>query len=309
MWCVHFACHVYVRCIQKLCFRYSFAGVDFDTEIRASNGQPFKALEIFSLALRFFKNHALQEVSEQSATRILNEDVRWVITVPASGKPGQTVHEGGGLSGTTNTIFRYSDFVLLALCMFIVPLDSTFLTTYLSLSSLIYRVSPHSSLPFLEITYFVLMRRYTFSLKQNFFISSFSVFIDFILLILICFDLSFIYFVLFLISFHSHIFHSFQAGIASPENPDQLLIALEPEAASIFVRRQRLRQLLPETPEERMANDGKLGGNRVTPGHRDLTPSLSSSTASHIREREVSKDVGLHKFAVATQRCNLMLYL
>ena len=41
-----------------------------------------------------------------------------------------------------------------------------------------------------------------------------------------------------------------QAGIASASNPDQLLIALEPEAASIYVRRQRLHQLLPE-PEER----------------------------------------------------------
>lgn len=34
----------------------------------------------------------------------------------------------------------------------------------------------------------------------------------------------------------------------SPEFPDQLLIALEPEAASIFVRRLRLSQLVPERP-------------------------------------------------------------
>ena len=38
-----------------------------------------------------------------------------------------------------------------------------------------------------------------------------------------------------------------QAGIASRESPDQLLIALEPEAASIYVRRQRLRRLIPES--------------------------------------------------------------
>ena len=42
-----------------------------------------------------------------------------------------------------------------------------------------------------------------------------------------------------------------QAGIASPEYPDQLLIALEPEAASIYVRRLRMHQLVPEKPERR----------------------------------------------------------
>ncbi len=41
---------------------------------------------------------------------------------------------------------------------------------------------------------------------------------------------------------------SVQAGIAAPEYPDQLLIALEPEAASIYVRRLRLHQLVPERP-------------------------------------------------------------
>jgi len=37
-----------------------------------------------------------------------------------------------------------------------------------------------------------------------------------------------------------------KAGIATPANPDQLLIALEPEAASIHIRRLRMRQLVPE---------------------------------------------------------------
>ena len=40
-------------------------------------------MDVFSHALRFFKEHALQELSDQSSTKILNEDVRWVITVPA----------------------------------------------------------------------------------------------------------------------------------------------------------------------------------------------------------------------------------
>lgn len=35
-----------------------------------------------------------------------------------------------------------------------------------------------------------------------------------------------------------------QAGIASEDRPEQLVISLEPEAASIFVRRQHLHQLV-----------------------------------------------------------------
>lgn len=39
--------------------------------------------------------------------------------------------------------------------------------------------------------------------------------------------------------------------MGSSEYPDQLLIALEPEAASIYVRRLRMHQLIPEHPERR----------------------------------------------------------
>ena len=51
--------------------------------LKASNGKLVPALEVFSHALRFFREHALQELSDQSSTKILNEDVRWVLTVPA----------------------------------------------------------------------------------------------------------------------------------------------------------------------------------------------------------------------------------
>jgi len=64
----------------------------------------------------------------------------------------------------------------------------------------------------------------------------------------------------------------FQAGIASVDTPNQLLIALEPEAASIFVRRQRLHQLLPK--EEELA----LAARRVpTPEPIVVDHTLSSS--------------------------------
>ena len=54
-----------------------------ETTIAASNGEHFPAIQLFSFALRYFKEHALKELSAQSATIIVNEDVRWVITVPA----------------------------------------------------------------------------------------------------------------------------------------------------------------------------------------------------------------------------------
>lgn len=37
----------------------------------------------------------------------------------------------------------------------------------------------------------------------------------------------------------------YEAGMASPDHPEQLLIALEPEAASIYCRKLRLNQLVP----------------------------------------------------------------
>jgi len=54
-----------------------------NTELAASNGQSIKALAIFAHALRFFRNHAIQELADQSQTRILDEDIRWIISVPA----------------------------------------------------------------------------------------------------------------------------------------------------------------------------------------------------------------------------------
>jgi hypothetical protein len=51
--------------------------------IEAANGQRFPALKAVSMTLGFFKRHALRELSEQCGTSILNDDVRWVVTVPA----------------------------------------------------------------------------------------------------------------------------------------------------------------------------------------------------------------------------------
>ncbi|KAG1654309.1 Heat shock protein 12A [Nymphon striatum] len=54
-----------------------------DTEIRAVNGQSFKAIVIFSHVLAYFKSLVLKDLTDSTGTTINNDDVRWVITVPA----------------------------------------------------------------------------------------------------------------------------------------------------------------------------------------------------------------------------------
>ncbi|XP_046570202.1 uncharacterized protein LOC124278523 isoform X2 [Haliotis rubra] len=111
-----------------------------DTMLKASNGELFPALKVFALALRFFKEHALQQLSDQSGITVINDDVRWVITVPAIWK------------APAKQFMRQA---------------------------------------------------------------------------------------------------AYEADLVSPDCPDQLLIALEPEAASIYCRKLRMYQLIPEYPERR----------------------------------------------------------
>ena len=54
-----------------------------------------------------------------------------------------------------------------------------------------------------------------------------------------------------------------QADIASRQHPGQLVIALEPEAASVYCRKLKLNQLVPERGEERDPGPGPGPG----PGH------------------------------------------
>ncbi|XP_070540285.1 enolase-phosphatase E1-like isoform X2 [Ptychodera flava] len=62
---------------------HSSQDLDSKTELTAVNGKKLPAIEIFAYALKFFKEHALQELNDQSEEKIKNEDIRWVITVPA----------------------------------------------------------------------------------------------------------------------------------------------------------------------------------------------------------------------------------
>ncbi|XP_042193025.1 heat shock 70 kDa protein 12A isoform X2 [Callorhinchus milii] len=62
---------------------HTSSSLTIETDLEAANGKKVKALEIFAFALEFFKDHALQELSDQTGTKFDNADVRWVITVPA----------------------------------------------------------------------------------------------------------------------------------------------------------------------------------------------------------------------------------
>ena len=54
-----------------------------NTIVEAANGYCLPALMVFSLTLRYFRDHALRELTDATGAKVLPEDIRWVITVPA----------------------------------------------------------------------------------------------------------------------------------------------------------------------------------------------------------------------------------
>ncbi|KAM6076858.1 heat shock 70 kDa protein 12B [Chlamydotis macqueenii] len=62
---------------------HSTSDLTMQTELEAVNGKKMQALEVFAHALRFFKQHAVQELREQCPSLPERGAVRWVITVPA----------------------------------------------------------------------------------------------------------------------------------------------------------------------------------------------------------------------------------
>jgi len=84
---------------------------------------------------------------------------------------------------------------------------------------------------------------------------------------------------------------AYQAGIASPDNPTQLLISLEPEAASIAVRREKFQELIPDCPPSlsylRSRRSLTPGRRSTTPGRgRSTTPGSSTPDVRHRRHSE-----------------------
>uniref|UniRef100_A0A674JZL1 Heat shock protein family A (Hsp70) member 12B n=1 Tax=Terrapene triunguis TaxID=2587831 RepID=A0A674JZL1_9SAUR len=62
---------------------HSTSDLTMKTELEAVNGKKVQALEVFAHALRFFKQHAVQELKDQCPSLQEKEAIRWVITVPA----------------------------------------------------------------------------------------------------------------------------------------------------------------------------------------------------------------------------------
>ncbi|KAG5260874.1 hypothetical protein AALO_G00297520 [Alosa alosa] len=62
---------------------HSTSDLTMETELEAVSGRRMRAIEVFAHALRFFREHALKEVKEVWSAALEEDEVRWVITVPA----------------------------------------------------------------------------------------------------------------------------------------------------------------------------------------------------------------------------------
>uniref|UniRef100_A0AAQ6IEQ6 Heat shock protein 12B n=1 Tax=Anabas testudineus TaxID=64144 RepID=A0AAQ6IEQ6_ANATE len=62
---------------------HSTSDLTMEKELEAVNGRRVRAIEVFAHALRFFREHALKEVKDQSSSVLEGDEIRWVITVPA----------------------------------------------------------------------------------------------------------------------------------------------------------------------------------------------------------------------------------
>ncbi|KAM4900525.1 heat shock 70 kDa protein 12B [Sylvia borin] len=62
---------------------HSTSDLTMKTELEAVNGKKMAALEVFAHALRFFKQHAVQELKDQCPSLPESDAIRWVLTVPA----------------------------------------------------------------------------------------------------------------------------------------------------------------------------------------------------------------------------------
>ena len=63
---------------------YVFQGtLNRNTLLEARNGKSMRALDIFSKALQYLKDKALEAIYKQSGVEYTAKEVRWVVTVPA----------------------------------------------------------------------------------------------------------------------------------------------------------------------------------------------------------------------------------
>ena len=76
-----------LTCFYLLACMMWLQQLSHDTMITAANGKAHPALDVFAHALRYFRQHALQELGDQAVTNLIDDDIRWIITVPAIWKP------------------------------------------------------------------------------------------------------------------------------------------------------------------------------------------------------------------------------
>ncbi|XP_065560751.1 uncharacterized protein LOC136027422 [Artemia franciscana] len=86
-----------------------------ETTVVATNGHTMPALTVFAHALRYFRDHAVREISDHSGTKLLDEDIRWVVTVPAIWRPQakQFMREAAYQAGLSSP--NHPDRILIAL--------------------------------------------------------------------------------------------------------------------------------------------------------------------------------------------------
>ncbi|ESO03024.1 hypothetical protein HELRODRAFT_80861 [Helobdella robusta] len=62
---------------------YKSNNCNLEKTIEAVNGKRFSAFKVITETLKFFRNHAVQEISLQTGYSLSNDDILWVLTVPA----------------------------------------------------------------------------------------------------------------------------------------------------------------------------------------------------------------------------------
>lgn len=99
----------------KMMLHGSEATLNRNSLLHARNGKPMRALDIFSKALAFLKDKALERIHKQSGVEYTAKEVRWVVTVPAIWKQSakQFMREAAYEAGLSSSI--NSDQVIIAL--------------------------------------------------------------------------------------------------------------------------------------------------------------------------------------------------
>nr|CAD7199904.1 unnamed protein product [Timema douglasi] len=188
------------------------------TGVRAANGEVLPVLTVFAHALRHLKNQVLRELSDQAGSRVDPREVRWVVTVPAMWRQPskQLVREAayqkeGGVCGYFLTTVDE------AVCLYIALLAHALCLSLvvLRLDSILWRRVDKAE----TVSISPLRRLESCDWTRTHHVTTLP----------LC---------------------EYTAGLCDASSPESLLIALEPEVASICCRKLRLNQLIPERPPE-----------------------------------------------------------